>query len=256
VSADAVVPSAGKPQALNRYAYVFNNPLKYVDPSGHDPEDNKECRNIENCLPAEPSPDCARNPSCAYEFTEQQIAALRGRFHPKLRAAREGLEYYRKVLEPHKDSTNHGTFSIGYTVAGGAAGGGGSLTAELVFDNQLNFDIQVSPAGGSMLGAGASHGLVFKATNAPTVDDLVTTDKYGMAASTGVSASKDPLKNGKGLVVGMDYIHQAEGKIRGVELMIGQGYVAANPLVATPVEGHGFVGPTFSIWRSWLPVHR
>jgi hypothetical protein len=30
-----VVPSAGKPQALNRYAYTFNNPLKYTDPSGH-----------------------------------------------------------------------------------------------------------------------------------------------------------------------------------------------------------------------------
>jgi RHS repeat-associated protein len=35
VSADAVVPGAGNPQALNRYAYVFNNPLKYTDPSGH-----------------------------------------------------------------------------------------------------------------------------------------------------------------------------------------------------------------------------
>jgi hypothetical protein len=37
VSADAVVPGAGNPQALNRYSYVFNNPLKYTDPSGHDP---------------------------------------------------------------------------------------------------------------------------------------------------------------------------------------------------------------------------
>jgi RHS repeat-associated protein len=35
VSADSIVPGAGKPQALNRYSYVFNNPLKYVDPSGH-----------------------------------------------------------------------------------------------------------------------------------------------------------------------------------------------------------------------------
>jgi hypothetical protein len=35
-----VVPGAGKPQALNRYSYVFNNPLKYVDPSGHDPLDD------------------------------------------------------------------------------------------------------------------------------------------------------------------------------------------------------------------------
>jgi len=35
LSADTVVPEPGNPQALNRYAYVLNNPLKYTDPSGH-----------------------------------------------------------------------------------------------------------------------------------------------------------------------------------------------------------------------------
>jgi hypothetical protein len=30
------VPSPGNPQSLNRYSYVLGNPLKYVDPSGHD----------------------------------------------------------------------------------------------------------------------------------------------------------------------------------------------------------------------------
>ncbi len=35
ISADTIVPSPGNPQALNRYSYVNNNPLKYVDPSGH-----------------------------------------------------------------------------------------------------------------------------------------------------------------------------------------------------------------------------
>ena len=33
--ADTIVPSAANPQTLNRYAYCGNNPLKYVDPSGH-----------------------------------------------------------------------------------------------------------------------------------------------------------------------------------------------------------------------------
>lgn len=37
ISADTMVPSAGDPQSLNRYSYVLNNPLKYVDPSGHCP---------------------------------------------------------------------------------------------------------------------------------------------------------------------------------------------------------------------------
>jgi RHS repeat-associated protein len=36
-SADTVVPEPGNPQSLNRYAYVYNNPQRYMDPSGHIP---------------------------------------------------------------------------------------------------------------------------------------------------------------------------------------------------------------------------
>jgi len=39
ISADTIVPSFANPQSLNRYSYVYNNPLKYIDPSGHDPID-------------------------------------------------------------------------------------------------------------------------------------------------------------------------------------------------------------------------
>jgi RHS repeat-associated protein len=39
ISADTVVPGAGNPQALNRYSYSYNNPLKYTDRSGHCPND-------------------------------------------------------------------------------------------------------------------------------------------------------------------------------------------------------------------------
>ena len=44
VSADTIVPGAGNPQAFNRYAFVFNNPLKYVDPSGNVPCDPKKAK--------------------------------------------------------------------------------------------------------------------------------------------------------------------------------------------------------------------
>jgi len=35
VSADTVAPDPGDPQALDRLAYVRNNPLRFVDPTGH-----------------------------------------------------------------------------------------------------------------------------------------------------------------------------------------------------------------------------
>jgi RHS repeat-associated protein len=38
VSADTVVPNPGNPQAWNRYSYALNDPLRYVDPTGHQDE--------------------------------------------------------------------------------------------------------------------------------------------------------------------------------------------------------------------------
>jgi len=31
------VPGAGNPLAWDRYAYTLNNPVRYIDPSGHRP---------------------------------------------------------------------------------------------------------------------------------------------------------------------------------------------------------------------------
>ncbi|MDH5507791.1 MAG: hypothetical protein OEZ02_11285 [Anaerolineae bacterium] len=32
---DTIVPEPTSPQSFDRYAYVSNNPVKYIDPSGH-----------------------------------------------------------------------------------------------------------------------------------------------------------------------------------------------------------------------------
>jgi hypothetical protein len=42
LSADTIVPGYANPQSLNRYSYVNNNPLRYIDPTGHIYLDN-EC---------------------------------------------------------------------------------------------------------------------------------------------------------------------------------------------------------------------
>jgi len=34
---DSIIPAPGNPLAFDRYAYVFNSPLMYIDPSGHTP---------------------------------------------------------------------------------------------------------------------------------------------------------------------------------------------------------------------------
>jgi RHS repeat-associated protein len=35
VSADTIVPDSTNPQSWNKYSYVYNNPLRYTDPTGH-----------------------------------------------------------------------------------------------------------------------------------------------------------------------------------------------------------------------------
>jgi hypothetical protein len=40
LSPDSIIPQPGNPQSLNRYSYVYNNPLGYTDPSGHAPTPN------------------------------------------------------------------------------------------------------------------------------------------------------------------------------------------------------------------------
>jgi len=48
VSPDTIIPQPGNPQAWDRYSYVFSNPVRNVDPSGHKACDNRN--ESGNCL--------------------------------------------------------------------------------------------------------------------------------------------------------------------------------------------------------------
>jgi RHS repeat-associated protein len=43
VSADTIVPKPANPQSLNRFAYVLNNPIRHIDPTGHKCIEDDEC---------------------------------------------------------------------------------------------------------------------------------------------------------------------------------------------------------------------
>jgi RHS repeat-associated protein len=38
IQPDTVIPDVYNPQSMNRYSYVYNNPIRYSDPSGHCPQ--------------------------------------------------------------------------------------------------------------------------------------------------------------------------------------------------------------------------
>ena len=54
VQADTIIPGVGNPQAFDRYAYTLNNPMKYVDPSGHGVICNEEGECWMNGRPTKP----------------------------------------------------------------------------------------------------------------------------------------------------------------------------------------------------------
>ena len=75
LSPDTIVPGYANPQNLNRFSYVRNNPLRYIDPTGHKPCGDGEVYNCDgtlntktppNPLPPPPSGGCGTpgQPSC------------------------------------------------------------------------------------------------------------------------------------------------------------------------------------------------
>ena len=58
-SADSLIPDPGNPQAWDRYAYGLNNPVKYIDPTGHiscEKLGTEECDKNGNFVNNEPPP--------------------------------------------------------------------------------------------------------------------------------------------------------------------------------------------------------
>jgi len=72
VSADTLVPNPADPQQLNRLAYVRNNPLRFIDPSGHYLFEDKD--NTASYTPSQKAP--------TIQPTKQYTLTYDGESHP------------------------------------------------------------------------------------------------------------------------------------------------------------------------------
>jgi RHS repeat-associated protein len=107
LSADTLIPDPLSPQSLNRFAYVLNNPLKFVDPTGHVMESDGG-----GGLPPEEPPEQPPAGSDPAVYREWLVAQIRWYlYHPPDRdscpncvtlvALNEGLEEVDTWLAAH-----------------------------------------------------------------------------------------------------------------------------------------------------------
>ena len=83
LSPDTIVPDPGNPQSLNRYGYVRNNPLKYIDPTGH--------REIE-CEPGTSGCDLNGRQTTPYDLTSYLARSMTAHGEdPRLKHIADGI---------------------------------------------------------------------------------------------------------------------------------------------------------------------
>jgi RHS repeat-associated protein len=87
-AADTLVPEPGNPQALNRYSYVYNNPLGFVDPDGmcaYDPNGMSNLLGMCGGAPVTPPPPEPTPRETIQEpgdlLSNRELPALEGRVH-------------------------------------------------------------------------------------------------------------------------------------------------------------------------------
>ena len=176
-SADTIVPDATNPQAYNRYSYVNNNPMGYVDPSGHCAETGDDAcwsyydRVIQLC------------PECAGLGWEQW-----------------GYNFQRDMYNWLNNGGQLGestTFSVDYDALAEIAGG-----IELSLDTYDEFYKAVSGISEGIVPGPIGLGLVLIQAGNQNKDETLTRMGYEMLAYVGIDAVVDAGAAGAAAYVG------------------------------------------------------
>jgi RHS repeat-associated protein len=151
ISADTIVPGAGNPQSLNRFSYTLNNPLRYIDPTGHTYLCDEECENNggrgtpPKPKPPKPQPPNGNNSLGNSNSDEQQSPSIsasniRTTASNKLREIALGADLAGTILSTLEASVTD-FFAAGAITTGCGLGGlegcAAGVSASLEFDIYL-----------------------------------------------------------------------------------------------------------------------
>jgi hypothetical protein len=122
IQPDSIIPDPNNPQSYDRYAYVLNNPLKYIDPNGHATCEEMpwECDSNGNWLdgdnilfPPTPPPDELLQPGYEWWLVTKD-GVLTYYYTPSINSGEAGLSSNPNdwIGEPYKEAMMEGSVII------------------------------------------------------------------------------------------------------------------------------------------------
>ena len=131
-----MIPNPANPQAFNRFSYVYNRPINFTDPSGHDPHwcSDDQGRNV--------------NDSCLYNWLDGNTTGGGG----DLLFAKYGVTVDKKFTRAQKRAIMAGLYRVGVAFAnarGRDEEASQAFTA--ILDGGVNFNVGSTNASGDCL---------------------------------------------------------------------------------------------------------
>lgn len=148
ISADTIVPGAGNSQNLNRFSYVTNNPIRFIDPSGHALCVETECQGTNRIVVQVQGKSGNTGSSCSYCNSNPAVTSSSSPVDDD-----GGNDDF-----PEEGMGMPGDDPPILDGGGGTGGGGGGPTAEEVAEQQPSTDGGAPGDGGYIVDCGGHVG--------------------------------------------------------------------------------------------------